>query len=185
MEDLIIDIETAGTAPDAKIISIGAVFIDRRTGIMGNEFYDKMDSEYGANSVRTTDSSTMRWWEKVAPVEAKDEAWSGEEDLETTLKRFKEWVRANCSLNKVRPWGNGSVFDMILLENAYRQIEVPPPWKFYNIRDVRTVLDMASVNKKTALSFEGIEHHALWDAKHEASLVLLALKKLQKAGFSW
>jgi len=185
MKDLMIDIETAGELPNSKILTVGAVFFDRNSGRLGKEFYMRASHTLGINGKRISTKATQYWWEHKAPDEAREEAFGGEELLEVVLIKFKRWVRDNCSLTKVRPWGNGSTFDEVLLENAYRMLANPeksgysiaPPWRFYNIRDVRTALDMAKI-KKSSIPFEGVEHHALDDAKHEARLVIASVQKV-------
>jgi inhibitor of KinA sporulation pathway (predicted exonuclease) len=40
------------------------------------------------------------------------------------------------------------------------------PWKFWNVRDVRTVVDIMKINPKEFI-FNGIKHNALDDAVHQ------------------
>ena len=39
MKQLMVDLETLSTRPDAAIIAIGAVYFDKVTGETGDEFY--------------------------------------------------------------------------------------------------------------------------------------------------
>ena len=75
-------------------------------------------------------------------------------------------------------WGNGSTFDITILENAYKIIgDIPHPWKFWNIRDLRTLVNAASVigfNHKQ-LKHVGVYHDALADAVHQAKIAANAL----------
>jgi exodeoxyribonuclease VIII len=77
-------------------------------------------------------------------------------------------------------WGNGATFDISMLEDAYRQYEIEIPWKFWNVRDCRTVLDMyesirggfnKTVNRQGA-------HNALDDAKFQAQYITMMWSRL-------
>jgi hypothetical protein len=76
-------------------------------------------------------------------------------------------------------WGNGATFDISILEDAYRQLDLEIPWKFWNVRDCRTVKDMyesarGGYEKKSG----GTLHHALDDAKFQAQYICDMWKSL-------
>ena len=48
MNDVMVDLETLSTKPNAAIVSIGAVFFDPKTGELGDTYYQVIDIEtYG------------------------------------------------------------------------------------------------------------------------------------------
>jgi len=196
--DIIIDIETLDTAVTAKIIGIGAVAMvdgllptEAMSGVGELEatvteqdrFHRTISAtEDRLNYERTISVDTANWW---LEQESKLQSFYGVDDLkrcgsgEQALYEFASWIHDQPQLHTeatVYVWGNGSVFDISILEHAYKQLEMPIPWKFWNIRDVRTLLDMAEINKKE-VPFAGIPHYALDDARHEAKLVELAMSR--------
>jgi DNA polymerase III epsilon subunit-like protein len=172
LRHVMIDLETMGTVPESAIVSIGAVLFDPRYGQVSNEvFYAELDWE---EQNRWVDPLTEEWW-STQNSKAKM-ALHGIEDLEETLTEFSHWLP-----NDAKVWGNGATFDISLLEHAYRQLSLPIPWKFYNVRDCRTVLDMyeskrGGFNKKSG----GTLHNALDDAKYQASYITMMWRNLLK-----
>lgn len=160
---VMIDIETMGVTPDSAIVSIGAVVFDPRYNVVtGKTFYRELDWE---SQGRKIDKETQKWWVGRAP-EAKA-ALDGLDDLSEVLEELASWLPRDA-----KPWGNGSTFDISFLEHAYLQAGIEIPWKFYNIRDCRTIKDMyesarGGYEKKSG----GTLHHALDDAKFQAKYV--------------
>ncbi len=169
-----LDLETMGTSLNAAIISIGAVFFDPKTGVIGADFYyaiERISSErYGV-----VDESTKLWWSKQS-VEAQavlsdDDAI----DLKQALHLFAEWISQIENFKSRIVWGNGPSFDNVILGNAFRTLDLDCPWPHWGDRDVRTVVDMGrqlkSIDPKKSLPFDGVAHNALADAKHQARYV--------------
>lgn len=65
------------------------------------------------------------------------------------------------------------VEDKPILGNAYRIGHNLVPWHHHEERDLRTLLDLYPAAKLR--DFEGIRHHALHDARHEAHQLIQAL----------
>lgn len=175
-EELIIDIETMGTEPDTVVLSIGALFVSLNPGVQIKEspiFYEKINLNCPHNKERSKTESTAIWWSEQDP-EVAAEALDGTESLQVIMQRFYDWIIANCNPKYVKPWGNGSVFDVVILENAFKQVGIEVPWKYWNVRDVRTIVDLAEQvgHKKSLYPFHGKPHHALHDALHEAQIVI-------------
>lgn len=169
-----IDLETMGTNPDSAIVSIGAVIFDPRYGQVSKDtFYVELDWK---SQGRTIDRETEKWW-KAQSNEAKD-ALYGIDDLDVTLKDLAAWLPGD-----VKVWGNGSVFDISMLEDAYRQLDIEIPWKFWNIRDCRTVLDMYE-SKRGGFSKKsgGVTHNALDDAIYQAQYITMMWRRLLAGG---
>jgi hypothetical protein len=72
-------------------------------------------------------------------------------------------------------WSHGSNFDTVLIENAYRAIGRKAWWKYTNVRDTRTLFDVANY-KYTARG----GHDALEDATNQAKAVIEAYKQLTR-----
>jgi len=86
-----------------------------------------------------------------------------------------------CWQRSDKVWSNGSVFDIMVAENAFRQLGMQNPWNFWNIRDCRTIYDIAGVSLKDGGHVTS--HKAVEDAERQAIVVQDAYRKLLKAGF--
>lgn len=144
MNDLMSDLETTDTGQTSKILSIGLVYFDRETGEMGDSLYARFDPRTGINNTRTSSKATMAWW-NTQRKSVREEAFSGTDNLDD----FLSLVLPDFYKPKTKIWGNGATFDISILENAYAQLnrekfEIEVPWKFWDIRDVRTVVDLAN-----------------------------------------
>lgn len=170
--DLMIDLETLGTNPDCPVISIGAVFFDK-TGLK-SEFYINLDVDKQINDGRRMTADTFKWW-----MSQTDGAKRVFKEKPTTvskgLSEFVEFVKKGASVKRVKPWGNGSTFDISILEDLFEEYEIKVPWLFYNIRDMRTFKEYVYDGKD--MKFEGTAHNALDDAKQQANVVIEGLKR--------
>ena len=72
-------------------------------------------------------------------------------------------------------WSHGSVFDIMILEDLFRQLKKPLPWNFWQIRDTRTLFDLGNPN----MPKDGL-HNALEDAKRQALGVQNIYRQLNK-----
>ncbi len=131
-----VDLETTDTAQTSCVLSIGIVEFDSKTGEMFNKHYYKFDAD---TQERTSSKDTLDWWDKQ-DQDIRAEAFSGTNSLEEFLRL--DLVEIIGREDKV--WGNGATFDISILENACQQYDTPIPWSFWNTRDVRTVVDLAS-----------------------------------------
>jgi hypothetical protein len=65
-------------------------------------------------------------------------------------------------------WCQGPAFDIVILEDLYRQVNRPTPWQFWQIRDSRTLFsvhgDPREKNRHGA-------HNALIDCYYQARAV--------------
>jgi exodeoxyribonuclease VIII len=57
-------------------------------------------------------------------------------------------------------WSHGATFDLVIIENIYRQLEKNLPWQFWQLRDTRTLFDLG-YNPDMP---QGSKHDALQDA---------------------
>ncbi|EFC6890758.1 3'-5' exoribonuclease [Escherichia coli] len=78
-------------------------------------------------------------------------------------------------------WGNGANFDNTILRRSYERQGIPCPWRYYNDRDVRTIVELGKAidfDARTAIPFEGERHNALDDARYQAKYVSVIWQKL-------
>ncbi|EGA1210201.1 exonuclease [Escherichia coli] len=176
-DHLMIDLETMGKNPDAPIISIGAIFFDPQTGDMGPEFSKTIDLETAGGVI---DRDTIKWWLKQSR-EAQSAILTDEIPLDDALLQLREFIDENSGEFFVQVWGNGANFDNTILRRSYERQGIPCPWRYYNDRDVRTIVELGKAidfDARTAIPFEGERHNALDDARYQAKYVSVIWQKL-------
>ncbi|EIH5176724.1 3'-5' exoribonuclease, partial [Escherichia coli] len=174
---LMIDLETMGKNPDAPIISIGTIFFDPQTGDMGPEFSKTIDLETAGGVI---DRDTIKWWLKQSR-EAQSAIMTDEIPLDDALLQLREFIDENSGEFFVHVWGNGANFDNTILRRSYERQGIPCPWRYYNDRDVRTIVELGKAidfDARTAIPFEGERHNALVDARYQAKYVSAIWQKL-------
>ncbi len=174
---LMIDLETMGKNPDAPIISIGAIFFDPQTGDMGPEFSKTIDLDTAGGVI---DRDVIKWWLKQSR-EAQSAIMTDEIPLDDALLQLREFIAENSGEFFVQVWGNGANFDNTILRRSYERQGIPCPWRYYNDRDVRTIVELGKTidfDARTAIPFEGERHNALDDARYQAKYVSAIWQKL-------
>ncbi len=146
MRDASIKIRTLGRKSGAAILSIGAVFFDRKTGKMGSEFYQ----EIGIKSALVGSAlalEEMKWWSEHSD-ECKRLIECGsttKTSLATALDHMATWMRAQAAgVPVIWTYGAGEV---AILEEAYKigAVGLTEPWHYSNVRSVLTLVDVLSV----------------------------------------
>jgi hypothetical protein len=170
MRHLMIDLETMGTRVNAPVVGIGACFFEPDTGEIGPQFGAEIDlsdaMRYGAAS-----GDTVKWWLKQDD-DARLRVAKDAKDAETVFRAFYGFCEANCPASELRPWGNGAGFDISILDYAFPKIlNKQPPWRFYNVRDCRTIRELAEGIVEYTGPMVGTKHVALDDAIHQANYV--------------
>ncbi len=169
--DLMIDIEALATGPDATILTIAAqTFNPFGTDITSKDkdLYQRINVESQPN--RAVDDATIKWWAEQ-PSHAKEEAF-GEAwrvDIREALEKLGKMV-FHCD----RIWANGPTFDMNILEHAYKEQALHLPWRFYKVRDCRTVYSLWP-----SLPQPPTTHHALEDCRRQIKMLQDTLEHLQ------
>ena len=161
MNHLMIDIETLGTSPTAPVVSIGAVLFNIANGDLGRQFHVKIALDLALKG-RQPDSDTIKWWMSQSD-EAKKEL-DGVDGMHSALFQFSQWLKDFYG----SVWSNGSCFDIVILEDLYRQYNTPIPWSFRDIKDMRTIKFLA---RGCPIDREGTHHNALDDAIYQAKCV--------------
>lgn len=171
MKDVMLDLETLGTRHDAMIISIGACYFNRHTGEIGRGFSANIDPKEYADKF-TTDYQTIKWWFDQSD-EARKLAMSEPDHIEEVLLAFRNFLENDGE--EVTVWSHAT-FDIPILANAFKVVNVRNPIPFRNTRDIRTLMDLT--NHRSELVREGTHHHALDDAKFQARYVAEAFQKI-------
>lgn len=175
-DDISIDLETMSSKFNSPILSIGACRFDRVTGNTRQTYYAEVQIDDALRYGRPS-ASTLQWWMKQKP-EAQA-VWQCAESqkmpLFEALRGLSDFVRS-CN-SGVKVWGNGSSFDITILEHAYERAGngLVGGWEFWDIRDMRTIIDVAACCGFTKAPLtQGVAHNALDDAVHQAKEIARA-----------
>ena len=170
LKDIMVDIETLGTQPGCVISSIGGVAFNPRGFITGEEYYNNVDTVDCANRGFFTDPKTVAWWARQSQA-AKDHLLPNQLPVEQALRNFVDYFTRVGGENI---WCHGATFDAPIIEHALKHFGIKTPWKYFNVRDTRTVFDLFQFDMRT-VPREGTFHNALADAKHQAYCIQKAL----------
>ncbi len=180
---LMVDLETMGKKPGAPIVSMGAVFFDPASGKIGAEYYQVISLESSMSFGARPDASTILWWLKQSPEARSAIVVDDTVGLVEALEQFLDFIAENAAngSKNVQLWGNGSSFDCSLLEEAFELADTPFPIPHWNYRDVRTVVELGKavgLNSRYDIPFEGDQHNALADARHQVKYVSAIWQRL-------
>ncbi|WP_460645794.1 3'-5' exonuclease [Leclercia adecarboxylata] len=180
---LMVDLETMGKKPGAPIVSVGAVFFDPASGITGAEYYQVINLESSMSFGARPDASTILWWLKQSPEARSAIVVDDTVGLVEALEQLLDFIAENAAngSKNVQLWGNGSSFDCSLLEAAFELADTPFPIPRWNYRDVRTVVELGKavgLNARYDIPFEGDQHNALADARHQVKYVSAIWQRL-------
>ncbi len=176
MTHFVIDLETMAKAAPAPIVAIGCVRIDG-LAITGERYW-QIDLASAMACGGVPDASTITWWLQQSD-EARREIDGRTQGLELprALEQLAEFMAVPVGDSLV--WGNGATFDNVILRRAFDDCAIGAPWPFWCDRDLRTILGLFPEAK--AREFQGVKHHALDDARHEALQLIDALRMADKA----
>jgi DNA polymerase III epsilon subunit-like protein len=171
MTDIMLDLETLSTEPNATILTIGAIKFNRADNL---KCLEDMDTFYRRISITSCkklglhiDKNTEQWWEKQDD-DAKYEAIHNKDrvSIKKALKEFNAWFGNSKYL-----WSHGDDFDCVILGEAMKACNIETPWMFWNTRDTRTLFDIGNVRMSDLPQTN--KHHALHDCYRQ----LIGLKK--------
>lgn len=164
LTDLMIDMETLSTATDASILTIGAVKFDP----LGNDIVDNtmeklyltIDLDSSADLNLSIDDSTIDWWSRQSQ-QAIDHAFNNSDSIDIR-DAFKQLYKFGWGCQRF--WSNGAGFDIVICETVFKRLNMSPPWKYWQVRDVRTIFDLGIDPERPPI----LKHHALEDAWNQA-----------------
>jgi hypothetical protein len=162
------DLETMSALPDALICSIGACKFDPEGPIdqkITDTFYCTIDSKdamsYDKFSIQ---EETLAWWQKQNP-EAFKALRKNTIPLKEALEKYAAWF----GKKSMPTWGNGSDFDNVITDHAFRVVGIKTPYTPWDRRCFRTLKSIFGVKPP---SREGTYHNALDDAIYQAKYAL-------------
>jgi hypothetical protein len=166
MMDVMLDIETLSTRPEAVVLTLGAVKFDPWADEVNTEtgLYIRIDVDEQLTLNRHVQQDTVDWWGRQ-PEDVREEALGEQErtSLDASMDQLNKFLVGSNNI-----WCQGPAFDIVILENLYRQLNRPAPWQFWQIRDSRTLFGVhGDPRNKNAVG----AHNALIDCYYQAMAV--------------
>lgn len=161
---IMIDLETMGTQPGSAIVAIGAVEFNINQGILSS-LYIPCTLQSNVDIGLTIDAETVTWWMERDQA-ARAEIYSASRSIQYGLTSLAEYLAGlEPDIRQRLIWGNGSDFDNVLLDVAYRAADIDRPWEFWNNRCYRTLKKLYPHIK---MNRTGTHHNAVNDAESQA-----------------
>lgn len=177
MKHGMIDLETFGTRPGCAIRSVAAVAFET-SGQREREFSENVTDESCRAAGLHFDPRTIAWWAEQSP-EAQQALTRNPQPIRDVLEQLITWWRdSRCEF----VWSHGATFDVVILEAAMRAVGLEPPWKFWNVRDTRTLHAVAGLDVRT-INRAGTHHNALDDCNFQVDCVAAAYAKLKESAW--
>lgn len=180
---VVVDTETLALDKRALVLTLSAVRFDRYAqglkalGLMfdnGTQFVDgettlhlKLDVTQQLLAGRTVDPGTVKWWNGRSQ-EARDSIIKGHSvSVREALILFSGFIQG------AQLFARGTDFDPTILATLFEDCGLPVPWRFHEVRDVRTYIDALSGGTKGYLdSWEKpdwfVSHNSLHDCIRDA-----------------
>lgn len=171
MKNVMLDLETFGVVPGVVLRSIGAVAFDL-DGATGSSFYANVDRKSCEDIGLIVDPATERWWAQQSKA-ARDALEVSPQPIADVAAAFHSWF---AKTGATHVWSHGAAFDAVLWEAAARRLHLATPWKFWNVRDTRTVFDLFDFDIRD-ITRDGTYHNALDDARYQVRCVAAAIRK--------
>lgn len=165
---IMIDVETLSKQSNALILSIGAVQFSLN-GELNPIYHSAIEVQSCTDVGLHVDTDTIIWWFKQ-PENLKSILELPCIGLEEALADLSSRIAQDSYI-----WGHGSVFDIPILENAYKAVGIKPFWNYKNVRDTRTLFDIANYNYEAKGG-----HNAIDDAINQVYGVWMAYNSLRK-----
>ena len=167
--DVMLDLETMGTGPNAAIVAIAAVEFDAATNQLGDRYYNTVSLDSAIEEGGVVDGETVMWWLRQSS-HARMELARDPISIRYALERFLKWLHGEPYV-----WGNGSDFDNVILRSAFERSGLPVPWSHKSNRCYRT---LSSLYPDVPYTRHGVPHCALDDAKSQALHAMTILRMI-------
>lgn len=136
---VMLDIETLGIKPDSVILTLGAVKFDPYVpDKISDGLYLRVDVDEQITQGRDVDDETVEWWGKQSD-HIREEAL-GDDNRVSVTELIRQLNKFLVAVDEI--WCQGPSFDIVILENLYRQYQTPHNWKYFQIRDSRTLFQV-------------------------------------------
>lgn len=140
---LMLDLETLGTKPGVVVMSAALVRFNDEAHTTLNFSIEEQQA-----AGLEVDSNTLTWWNQQDRA-----AWAAATgnpvSLRDGLRHIVDWIAwAAGNTSDALIWCHGASFDAPILGAVFERFGCAVPWAFWNIRDTRTLYDLACINPK-------------------------------------
>jgi len=207
MYEMMFDLETLDTVPNAIVLSVGAVIFETYGGLEAGashgtqpdklawnpigRYYRRLNIQTQIDLGRSMSEATLLWWmqqdltareEALAPVTVRRDCWE-------IFHGLNEFFIDPGSISHgpiTRFWANPSTFDFPIWDSLAKDLGAPVPWRYNQFNDVRTVVQAANLSVKSHIAPEvkGIPHMPIYDCEWQISLLTAAREKLRRRNSS-
>lgn len=166
--NIMVDLETLSSQPDAAIVAIGAcVFSDNGEDVEENSgvratYYAIVNGHDAQLSGGHIDARTVSWWAQQSEEARIIFSAPSPVSLSQALAGFTNFC------DRYGPavvWGNGASFDCVILRRSYGRLGLEAPWTYHNERCYRT---LKNLRLDIPMLSYGTRHNALDDAIAQA-----------------
>lgn len=164
--NVMLDLETLSTEPNAAIVQIAAVAANGETF---NVYIDPKDAERAGLHVST---ETISWWNSQ-PAEIRNVVMGGTTSLQDAIEQFIQWALELAPTSQLYLWSKGQDFDFPILRNAI-ELFTEYPFDFRNHRDLRTAMHLTGTEASKPLK----AHDALSDALAQLETLTVCIDRL-------
>lgn len=179
--DVMVDIETLGTSPDAAIIGIGAVAFDPYrmddAQNLSDHFSTAISFESNEQHHRIFEAGAVRWWLSQSKEAQNKLLNQSVTNLPLAIKKFLQFV-SNLQPKPRYLWANSPSFDFVILKQAAKAVGEPWPFAYWQEQDVRTLKNLSWPNGDAPSFKELVAHDAVDDAIKQIFLVQLGYNRL-------
>lgn len=184
---VVIDWETLGSNVAARpaLLSLGFVIFSWNNITGEAKVLDRVEmsikQSYNDKAKRTRLTSTLEWWNEQSEL-VREVAFSENFTMTRVLNNLKFKLKQHTDdLTSVYLWGNGSEFDVTLLDQATRDVGFIPWWDFRKVNSLRTVKyfmpDVGlGVHEDHVAGLRLTPHVASHDATKEAYYIIAAME---------
>ncbi|EOI3364623.1 3'-5' exonuclease [Aeromonas hydrophila] len=185
-DTVVFDTETLAMDKKAVVLTLSAVRFNKHDAEVGITIDNGRLSTEGENVLhlklnvteqllagRTVDPGTVAWWNKQGK-EARDGIINGSNTpVREALILLSDFMKG------AQPFARGTDFDPPILVSLFEGFSLPVPWKYNQVRDVRTYIDALSGGSKGYLDEWQkpdwfVPHHSLHDCIRDAEQMQLA-----------
>lgn len=159
MANIMLDIETLGTAYNAVVLQISMVKFDWNKNITDTLSLN-LQIEPQLIKGRTIDQSTIDWW-KNQNVEIFKTCIVDQLEPIQVLNRIKQFIKYEDVI-----WCH-TTFDIVILNSLFSDYEMRTPYPYKNARDIRTLVDLSNINLSDYDWEHNKTHNSLDDCKFQ------------------
>jgi len=178
--NVMIDLETLSVRANALILTIGAIKFNTKYSLKS---LDKMDTFYRRITIDSCreigcheDPETQKWWDEQDSV-AREEAFSPKDriPIKQALQELSKWFGKD---KYTKVYAHSPNFDITILDEAYKNCGLMPPWNFWNVRCTRTIYCLGNIRMSDLPANN--KHHAIDDCYRQ---IIGVYKSYKNIGF--